>query len=293
MATPVGAIPRDLQQMLRDMQRQIDALTGVVLRRKQLGVTEGDFAVSGGGRVVVEDGGEVRVIGEDTIAVLAPDSVNIATLAPDGETWIAPNMVLQPNGFVAANGTDLVVFRIDDDGNAVMTSSNQTMYLPPNIFTGFGGTTRLQGAVRMSGLPTTGAGANLNWSLPDGALSIVTSTQRHKTNVAPADVDTDAVLSLQEVMYDRLDDPDPDNPTRYLGFIAERAEELGLTAWVIYDAEGLPWSFDYSGFAAVAHHAVLRKHAAELAAERERNDKLEARLDALEAQTTTRGRDRD
>jgi len=290
MGTPFAAIPRDLEQDIRQIKAQLRDLTGLALGRKRLGVDQGDFLVTGGGAVVVR--------GATSQAELAPDAIAIKTRAPGGP--VPPNMVLLPDGFVAADGAgNIVVFRIDaTTGNAVLTSSNQNLSLPNNVYGGkfhaYGpletdqgltvmGATQLNGPVRMSGLPTTGAGANVNWSLPNGALAVVTSTERHKNILGNADVDPAAVLALQEVLYTRKDDAAATNPTRYLGFIAERAHDLGLTAWVIYDEAGLPWSFDYVGFAAVAHQAVLRKHEADLAAARQRADDLEQRLTALEA----------
>ncbi|MBD8869297.1 hypothetical protein [Nocardioides donggukensis] len=61
MATPRAAQHRDLEQRLRDLESKVRELTGVALRRQQLSVTSGDFVVSGGGAVVVQDGGGVRV----------------------------------------------------------------------------------------------------------------------------------------------------------------------------------------------------------------------------------------
>lgn len=65
MATPRGAQHFDLEQRLRDLERQVQRLTSMSLRRSQLGVTSGDFAVTGGGSVLVEDGGSVDVDGGD------------------------------------------------------------------------------------------------------------------------------------------------------------------------------------------------------------------------------------
>jgi hypothetical protein len=61
MATPRGSEHRDLEQRVRDLERHVRELTGAALRRRQLGVDQGDFVVSGGGDVVVQDGGRVRV----------------------------------------------------------------------------------------------------------------------------------------------------------------------------------------------------------------------------------------
>lgn len=62
MATPNGARHRDLEQRLRDIEAQIRQLNTVALRRKQLAVTSGDFVVSGGGSIVVEDAGNLQLL---------------------------------------------------------------------------------------------------------------------------------------------------------------------------------------------------------------------------------------
>lgn len=62
MTTPRGAKHRDLEQRLRDIEAQLRELTAASLRRKQLGVSQGDFVVSGGGNVVVKDGGDLEIL---------------------------------------------------------------------------------------------------------------------------------------------------------------------------------------------------------------------------------------
>lgn len=60
MATPRGSIHRDVEQRLRDIEKQLRTLTGVSLYRTQLGVSAGDFIVAGGGDVLVQDGGSIE-----------------------------------------------------------------------------------------------------------------------------------------------------------------------------------------------------------------------------------------
>lgn len=230
----------------------------------------------GKGGIRVDSGGSIRVVGDDTILLLAPDSVNMATLAPDGVTWVTPNMVILPEGFVAADGVNTISFKVDAaTHNAILASANQNLDLPANVRMGLGGITRIQGVTYLPGLGTTATGANVNWSLPNGELKVVTSTERHKNVLGPSQLDPDAVLELADVLYTRKDDPSPKAPAKHVGFIAERAHELGLTQFVIYDEDDLPWSFDYVTFAAVAHQVVLRKHRDELAAQEKRIAALE------------------
>lgn len=69
MSTPRGAEHRDLEQWRRNVERQLRELTSRVVRREQLKVDSGDFAVSGGGDVQVKGGGSVLVQGGGGVTV--------------------------------------------------------------------------------------------------------------------------------------------------------------------------------------------------------------------------------
>lgn len=90
MATPRAAEHRDLEQRLRNLEQQVRELTGAALRRRQLNVTEGDFVVSGGGSVVVEDGGSIEgtyASGRPAVRVGTFDSYD-ESLAPANVTGV-------------------------------------------------------------------------------------------------------------------------------------------------------------------------------------------------------------
>lgn len=137
--------------------------------------------------------------------------------------------------------------------------------------------------------PTAGTTANCNLNTVGGLqrLRKNTSSRRYKENIKDAAIDLAAVLKLRPRTFNRKDDRDeknrlvpvgPDSP-RYVGFIAEEADELGLVGWVVREnvtnADGSVVrqvdGFAYDLFV-VAHQAVLRDH--------------QARLEAIEAKLT-------
>jgi len=307
-----------MEQRLRNIETALRQLTGAALRRRQLAVTNGDFGVSGGGSVVVEDGGNVyvhdggnielsgtgaiRVWGDSQYADLRPDSLTLGTIR--GQNFWPPKLTLNPDGILAEGVNGYAVYRVDENsGDAVVTSSTGKAFMP-DVFAGklhsygmleadgnllvMGGAT-LASIVAMPGLPTAGAAANLNWNPTNGRLRVQTSSRRFKENIAPAEVDTAAVLALQPITYTRRDEADRDTVPEYVGFIAEDAAELGLDHWVTRDEDGEPWAFDYSQWG-VALQAVVREQqaqldtqATQLADQREAIAALTARLEALEA----------
>lgn len=134
--------------------------------------------------------------------------------------------------------------------------------LPP---TNVGGDLSTNGNVFVYGVATnTNAivGNDLRILGTNGLVKI-TSSERYKTNIRPADLDVPSVLALAPSRYESRDTGETG-----VGFIAEHAHDLGLTDFVVYDDQDRPDSFSYSGFV-VAHQAALRD--------------LHARLSALEA----------
>lgn len=139
--------------------------------------------------------------------------------------------------------------------------------------------------------PTTAGAATAEWNLISGTqyrLRRSTSSLRYKENVRPAEIDVDAVLSLEPKTFQRNDETDADDnpipaeetPWR-VGFIAEEAEEAGLDAWIVRDGEGRVDGFTYHQFT-VAHQAVLRQQQERIAQLEADNARLEERLSALE-----------
>lgn len=137
----------------------------------------------------------------------------------------------------------------------------------------------------------------------DGYIATATSSERNKGNIVTADIDPEAVLSIEPVYFNwksdlaerqrraALDAEDPEyDPDLHIhtevGFIAERMHEAGLWEFVVYrrnpddslvlddDGEPIPDAIHYVNWG-IALQAVARKQAQQIIA-------LEARLTALE-----------
>lgn len=107
---------------------------------------------------------------------------------------------------------------------------------------------------------TTGSGANMYVDPTTGQVLRSVSSIRYKEQV----IDLPASLAPQLIQLRprgfKMKD-DPEGPW-HVGFIAEEAEDLGLSYWVIYDEEGNPESFDYGLWSAAVQLMVqlLWKH---------------------------------
>lgn len=97
---------------------------------------------------------------------------------------------------------------------------------------------------------TTAVSANC-YIAPTGAIYRSTSSLRYKRDVEDAVIDPDAVLQLRPRTWrDRREvEADPATTQRYIGFIAEELDALGLGQFVTYDADG-PESISYDRLAA-------------------------------------------
>ena len=109
--------------------------------------------------------------------------------------------------------------------------------------------------------PTTASAAN-TFMGSSGRLQKSTSSRRYKNDIADAEIDVEAVLRLMPRTF-TLKNDESDEPRVYVGFIAEEAEELGLSKWVERDDEGRVDQFAYAQFC-VAQQAVLQQQATEL-----------------------------
>lgn len=288
MATPVGAVHRDLEQRLRNIEQQLRQLGTVAMRRARLAVSEGDFVVSGGGNVVVEDGGgvavneggDVRVSGGGNMTVDDGGNVDVigggkvqvwgtnrkgtmedgrfGVTTMSGTTPTYPSTVANPEGLLcdAGPGKGYAVFRVDAaTGKAVVTSSVGEVMLP-------------------YGSSSDAANTRI---LLDGSIHMVTSSLRYKQDVEPADVDPAEVLAVTgRTWRDRaLVAADPDTEARSVGFIAEELDaHPTLRQFVDYDDQGRPNAIQYDRLS-VALLAVAKDQQTRL-------DAFEARLAALE-----------
>lgn len=298
MATPRAAEHRDLEQRLRRLEQALQSLTSVALRRSQLSVTEGDFVVSGGGDVVVQDGGRLLDLyptGEVAFTLGTFQSENDGALfqimEEDGTTNVFQVYRIIPNGtypdgyssvatsvdalHLVARGTAMLsvsggpLIYLDSSGISIsgtISAANQAT---------FSGATGIEvhNRIRYLGAPTTGSAANVRMDTTTGDLQVVSSSRRYKTDIRPVAVDADAVLSVSPATWVDRDDTD-EQPARHVGFIAEELDAAGLGVFVDYDEQGRPDAIQYDRLS-VALHAVA-------VAQQERLDDLERRVAALE-----------
>lgn len=116
-----------------------------------------------------------------------------------------------------------------------------------------------------------------------GTIQRTTSSRRYKQDIEDLEVDLAAVLAMRPRTWrdKRMVSEDPTTTLRIPGFIAEELDELGLTVFVTYEANG-PEAIQYDRLTA-AHQLVLRDHEARLVAQQAEIDELRAAVAALTA----------
>jgi hypothetical protein len=183
------------------------------------------------------------------------------------------------------DGNEIIAMASDSaQGNLNVNPGGQVNIKDLNVTGSMVGTTTFASATVFNGanndfpnIPSGGtANANLN-TANSNRLRLISSARRFKTNIEPLELNeghVEKILALEPRIYDRIDDETGDL-TPEVGFIAEEAEELGLTPWVIYKDDEI-FSFDYFKFSAVAHQGVLRQHHREIV-------ELKAEVAALKA----------
>jgi hypothetical protein len=279
MATPESAKHRDLEQRFRDLERKVRDLTSRALQRPAYGVSEGDFIVSGGGSVVVRDGGGIETEHDN-----GASDLHIGDLTTGGGNAAHGMTLRDPAGVLIlatytdkVNGERVVLLGGTGAPLKLMQSIAESHYVESTV-----GDITLKvptGRRVFVSHDTTAAGANC-FINTDGSIWRSTSSLRYKRDVTPHAIDTDAVLALQPREYRaraEVDELGDGAPTR-AGFIAEEAAALGLDQWVTYDAEGKPEAFAYSQWC-VAQQAVIQQQQSAI-------QDLTARLEALEATVT-------
>lgn len=129
-----------------------------------------------------------------------------------------------------------------------------------------GGSSNALGIMRLVNAPGTSQAANGFINPASGVFARYTSARKYKHSIEDWSPDLDAVLGLQPRSWQsrsEFDDPDQ----RFVGFIAEEVEDLGLTPLVIYveNEDGVKEveSLAYDRFAA-AHQVVLKSHEARI-----------------------------
>ena len=167
------------------------------------------------------------------------------------------------------------------DGNEIQSMGSSTGAATLSLNAN-GGITFVGGGFDAPNLVTVSSGAaNINYNSSNGRFRFVTSSRRWKRDIRDLGIDVERLLALEpKVFKSQLDEDDPDEDI--VGFIAEEADDLGLTPWVDYEADGeTPVSFGYSTWV-VALQAICRAQQEEIEGQHHRIASLEERLAALE-----------
>lgn len=106
---------------------------------------------------------------------------------------------------------------------------------------------------------TTGVSANMYYNTTSKELMYITSSQRYKTDIKDYDKGLDFILNLRPVYY--RSKKSSDLSKFGVGFIAEEVEEIGLSEFIDYDANGLPNSVHYSLITALTTKAIQEQQA--------------------------------
>ncbi|GAA2577246.1 hypothetical protein [Microbacterium binotii] len=139
------------------------------------------------------------------------------------------------------------------------------------------------------------------WIQSDGRLGYASSSLTKKTDVEPADIDVDALLSVEPITWRYIAelnertrraglpspyaDWNPDYPVaRELGLAAEALDDAGLSQLVYYDSAGNPEGIEYS-MLGVPLLAAVRRLAERAAANEDAIANLTRRLDEMERST--------
>lgn len=221
------------------------------------------------------------------IAAGAVTADKLAAGALDGNLSVTASAILT-NGNVNVLGT-LQASDINMTGGGTMNVTGSIS--ATSSITASGGMTA-GGAVHGStiyadSVPTTGAAINAVMGA-SGQFLMNTSSRRYKYDDEPFEIDLAAVRALVHKRFRRYDDEEydethPELGRWYYGVIAEEAQDLDLTPWLIFDADGQLQSFDYPGFATAVALAVARDYDERLNAQEQQIAALVARVEALES----------
>lgn len=263
----MAAVPRSLGllQDLKDLQRRMGAVESAAgLRFSSIGAggltvrDGGKITLNGGGGIVVNDSADITLNGTGRVYT---NSGYVFSELKAGSIRTGNDMTQQSKltytGGEASDAFNTAGWALGPSGGIVLSSSGAHTYIDHS---------------------TTGSAANcrLNYlSGNQGELLRVTSSRRYKQDIADAQVDPAAVLKLRgRTWRDKTQvEVDPDTTDRYVGFIAEELDDLGLDLFVDYDEDGQPDAIHYDRLT-VALLAVIQDQATRL-------DVLAARLDQL------------
>lgn len=286
-ATPGGAMAPFLATA-RSASRRLDALeTRAPL--ESAAISKGGLRIRDGGSLTVLDGGEVRVQGQRGQEIVFDEGTMFlrhsttdvrygrvsAGTAIDGQRsaiWIIPpakdqvgadneNAIIVEGRGVGSSRVGSIFFYTLGDLDAT-PGRDALINAGRNAVINAGGTVFIKAA------GTTSAAANCFISSGSGLATLhrVSSSRRYKVDIVDHHSDPAALLALRPVSWrDRAEvEADPETTNRYVGFIAEEVDELGLTEYVTYNDAGIPESVAYDRLT-VGLLDVVRTQAAQIA----------------------------
>lgn len=294
-ATPGGAMAPFLATA-RSASRRLDALeTRAPL--ESAAISKGGLRIRDGGSLTVMDGGEVRVQGrggqeivfDEGTMFLRRDAADVrygrvsAGAAIGGQRsaiWVIPpardevgadieNAIIVEGRGVGSSTVGNIF--LDTLGELNASSGGDTFIDAGGMMT-VRGTTNLflnaGGNVFIKTAGTTSAAANCFISSVGGLATLfqVSSSRRYKVDIVDHHSDPAALLDMRPVSWrDRAEvEADPETTNRYVGFIAEEVDGLGLTEYVTYNDAGVPESVAYDRLT-VGLLDVVRTQAAQIA----------------------------
>jgi hypothetical protein len=226
--------------------------------------------------------GTYQIIADSITAnELAANSITTTELAADAIT--AKHSIISATYYTSLSGTRLVIQNDSSGGiirfhydagealsgfiNPAMDGSRPKLHLSSgSMASGGENSAQLQLFGAFSGGSGKKAEFNCNLFVEGVAVS---SSRRYKTEIEDLDYTVEQILALRPVSYRRKD-----SGVKSIGFIAEDAEELGMTEVVISE-DGQVEAFNYPAYTAALQKVVQ--------VQEERIRSLEERLEALEA----------
>lgn len=312
----IASDPGWVNRKFHELERKIEALRSE-RRAASTTVSEGDFVVSGGGSIRIQDNGDLVVEDNGHLSAEYGDGVTAVYFGGtiSGGSPFGTGLLLQDAAGAAAlwliekdEGTFEIVLgpstnraaflRAYAAGEIRLDSSAQAIVRgETGAVVDAGATGQVQLGLGSAGCflghGTTSSAANA-YIDPNGFFGRVTSSRRYKEDIRDVPVDAAMIGSIFEMRprtwRDKSTDPerDKENPTRgrrHIGFIAEELHDLGLRPFVVYDEEGRPDAIQYDRLC-VALLAALQWLRARLKDERARIDALEVQVAAQQQQIT-------
>lgn len=167
------------------------------------------------------------------------------------------------DGALTVDGAALVGGNLQVNANATV-NGNHTVFGGASIAGAYGN--NLDGA----------AGRRAVWMSTAGTLGFTSSSRRYKQDIAAADLDPDAILSIEPKSFryrSQVAEHGDDAPVE-VGLIAEELIDAGLGAFVFTDEDGTPQGIYYEQLS-VALLAVARHQASQIADITSRLERLE------------------